>query len=221
MPPPEHHAKERRILHFTHFRHIGGMIDDDALYADSHVGTRLQVEIGDRSIKAYRRIYPVTCGPGGHPCDYVPFYFAPRSPMLYKIGIGGVPHYQDGQDPLVYLVGTIGDVVRAGLRCVFSNGNCGARLTEYYDDLRLLDSEVDWPLMRARMWKDTAEDPTRATPCAAEFLVHERMPWSLIRGLVTRTEATADMVRGLLSDKGQTLQVVVRPDWYYDGERFR
>ena len=141
--------------------------------------------------------------------------------MLYKLGIGGVPHYQDGQDLLVYLVGTIGDVVRAGLPWVFSNGNCGARLTEYYDDLRLLDSKVDWPLMRALMWKDTADDPTRATRRAAEFLVHERMPWSLIRGLVTRTEATADLVRGLLSVKGQTLQVVVRPSWYYDGERFR
>lgn len=125
LPSP----KDRAILHFTHLRHLGTIITGGSILADALVGNRLQHEVGDLGIKANRRTFPVTCGPGGYPCDYVPFYFAPCSPMLYKIAVGGVPHYQDGQDPLVYLVSRIGDVVDASLNWVFSDGNCGAVLT--------------------------------------------------------------------------------------------
>lgn len=212
---------ERLILHFTHVNNLPKIIADGAVYADAVVGARLQTEVGDLTIKARRRTYQVTCGPGGHPCDYVPFYFAPRSPMLYKIAIGGVPHYQDGQNALVYLVSTIGDVTRRGLPWAFSNGNCGAFLTEYFDDLALLDTEVDWVLQHATMWHDTADDPTRATRRAAEFLVHERFPWTLVRGLVVRTTDAADAVRQALQNAESLLDVAVRPRWYYNGARYR
>ena len=53
--------------------------------------------------------------------DYVPFYFAPRSPMVFKLAKGGVPTYTDGQDPLIYLMSTVEAVVQAGLRYLFSD----------------------------------------------------------------------------------------------------
>lgn len=212
--------KDRLILHFTHARHLSRILVDGAILPDAAVGDRLQHDVGDREIKANRRKLPVTCGPGGHPCDYVPFYFAPRSPMLYKIAVGGVSHYQDGQDPLVYLVSMIGDVVDAGLRWVFSDGNCGAMLTGYYDDLADLNKKIDWSLQYATIWKSTAEDPTRATRRAAEFLVHQAMPWSLVRWLVVRNDAVATTVRDLLATAGAHRDVVVRPGWYYNGSRF-
>lgn len=64
--------------------------------------------------------------------------------MLYRIARGGVAQYQHGQTALVYLVTTIDDVHRSGLRWVFSNGNCGALTTEHFNDLQLLDVKVDW-----------------------------------------------------------------------------
>jgi hypothetical protein len=54
--------------------------------------------------------------------DYVPFYFAPRSPMLYKLHKGGVPNYTNGQDPLVYLVSSAEAVAASGASFVFSGG---------------------------------------------------------------------------------------------------
>jgi len=197
-------------VHFTHIDNLRRILADGALRADAHVGARLATEVGDRGIKAVRRRYVVTCGPGGHPADYVPFYFAPRWPMLYRIARGGVAHYQDGQTPLVYLVSTVGEVIRSGRGWVFSNGNCGAPTTEYFDDLGLLDTKVDWPLQRARVWSDTADDPTRATRRAAEFLVHQMVPRALIRQFVTRTPATARAVREILSDAGSLQEVIVR-----------
>jgi hypothetical protein len=207
-------------MHFTHVEHLRTIIGDGALLADSLVGDRLRHEVGDRGIKERRRTLAVTCGPGGQPCDYVPFYFAPKSPMLYRIGRGGVQHYEDGQDPLVYLVSTIGTVVDAGLQWVFSDGNCGAITTGYYDQLDQLDAKVDWPLQRQTMWNPTADDPTRETRRAAEFLVYQLMPWSLVQWLVVRNEETAVTVRTLLAEVGQERQVLVRYHWYYNGSRY-
>ena len=77
-------------MHFTHVDNLRQILADGVLYSDVLVGSRLRTEVGDRQIKADRRRYPVTCEPGGYPADYVPFYFAPRSPMLYRIARGGV-----------------------------------------------------------------------------------------------------------------------------------
>lgn len=208
-------------MHFTHIDNLRQILADGVLYPDAYVGNRLAREVGDRSIKAARRRYRVTCEPGGHPADYVPFYFAPRSPMLYRIACGGVPQYWDGQTPLVYLVTTIQDVCRTGLPWVFSNGNCGAPTTEYFNDLRLLDTKIDWGLQEATMWQATAEDPNRATRRAAEFLVHRQLPWDVIRWVATRTTAAGTAVEHVLSLTGSAQRVLVRPRWYFNGRKYR
>lgn len=43
------------------------------------------ITIGEDDIITKRDERPVTCEPFGVLADYVPFYLAPRSPMLYKI----------------------------------------------------------------------------------------------------------------------------------------
>ena len=81
-----------RLYHFTHVSHLATIVRDGLLCdAQAHVGDRLRIEVGNREIKTQRRQRPVLCGPGGVVADYVPFYFAPRSPMLYAIKGGNVP----------------------------------------------------------------------------------------------------------------------------------
>ena len=46
--------------------------------------------IAYESIQDRRSIKSVPCGVGGSLHDYVPFYFAPRSPMLYTIHRGNL-----------------------------------------------------------------------------------------------------------------------------------
>lgn len=205
------------IMHFTHVRNLPGILEAGCIQADSLVdrGSALLVEAADLGIKAARKKIRITVAPYGCVADYVPFYFAPQSPMLYKLAKGSVLTYTDGQDPLVYLVSTVGAVVEAGLPYLFSDGNCAAAVTQVSGDLALLESMVDWAVMRAQMWNNTAEDPDRMRRRMAEFLVHERVPLRHMAGIAVRTERMRERVDETLTAHGITLPVRVRPNWYY------
>ena len=211
MPEP------RLIYHFTHLKNLPVILKEGALIADSLVqGTqKLQVEVGDLSVKSRRRTMHVTCNPGGCPSDYVPFYFAPRSPMLFKIHKGGVPQYQDGQEHLIYLVSDVDLITKSELQWVFTDGNCAADLTEYFNDVTQLEGAVDWPLMKEVMWKDTAEDPDRMRRRMAEFLVYQRFPLDLLRGIATMTSTVENGVKAQLQEHGFEAYVGTRRGWYY------
>ncbi len=105
--------------------------------------------------------------------------------MLYKIGQGGVPTYNGGQDEIVYLVTKIDKVEEECLRFVFTDRNAALQTARYGDDLRDLDNYVDWELMEARMWNNTDKEPDRRERRMAEFLVHDHVPWSAFIGVAT------------------------------------
>ena len=179
----------------------------------------ITTEVGNRDVKERRRTMEVPVGPRGCPADYVPWYFAPRSPMLFAISKGNVPEYQDGQDPLVYLVTDIRSIVEAGRPWVFSDGNCASAITEYSDDLADLaegtDSLVDWAIMRERYWADTMEDPDRMRRRMAEFLVHEFVPWSVVKTIAVRTQAISLKVQAALGKVEDRTPVRIMAGWYY------
>lgn len=88
-------SSERLIMHFTHVQNLPGILAAGCLHADNQVDRRsaLTVEAADLEIKSSRRAIRIGLAPFGCVADYVPFYFAPRSPMLYKLAKGGVPTY--------------------------------------------------------------------------------------------------------------------------------
>ena len=175
----------------------------------------LEAEVGHRGVKERRRTRAVDVGPGGVTADYVPFYYAPRSPMMYVINLGGVEEYQEGLDPLVYLVTTPEAVSTTGCEMVVSDGNCAKAITEFSGDLEDLDEMVDWELMEATLWNDTDQDGDRMRRRAAELLVHEHLPWEAIQRVATRTESMLGHVRTILDSHGATQPAELRPHWYY------
>lgn len=218
MPDTSHlRPSQRLIMHFTHVNNLPGILSAGCLQADGLVerGSSLVTEAADLDIKARRRAVPVPLPPYGTVADYVPFYFAPRSPMLFALAKGRVPTYTEGQDPLIYLVTTVEAVTAAGLRSVFSDGNCAAAITQVYADLNRLDSVIDWQLMQATMWNNTANDPDRKRRRQAEFLVHERVPASCLAGIVVRKQPMREHVGRIVAAHGSALPVRVQPSWYF------
>lgn len=135
--------------------------------------------------------------------------------MLFKLARGGVPTYTDGQDPLIYLVSRVEAVEAAGLRWLFSDGNCAAAVTQIFNDLEVLDAVVDWDVMAATIWKNTADDPDRMRRRMAEFLVHESLPRRCLAGVVVRSQHVKEQVGTVLAKHGVNLPVGIRPGWYF------
>lgn len=143
--------------------------------------------------------------------DYVPFYFAPRSSMLFTISRGNVPSCPEGQTSVVHLVSSVERVSDSNLPFVFTDGHGIMALTNYYDDLSLLKA-LDWELMKARYWADTLSDPDRKRRRQAEFLVRDFFPWSL----TTDVGVISDTVRQQVKEAtGGSVPVMIRPNWYY------
>jgi hypothetical protein len=211
----------RLVMHFTHVENLPGILAAGCLQADSLVScsSALRVEAGDLAVKARRKQRRVPLPPFGRVADYVPFYFAPRSPMLLTLASGNVPTYAGGQDPLVYLVSSAEAVAAAAQPCLFSDGNCASPLTQFFGDLSLLGSVVDWELMTARMWANTPDDQDRMRRRMAEFLVHQRAPVGCVRLIVVRHESMKRRVEAILAAHGTDIPVAVRPWWYFENVR--
>lgn len=204
------------LFHFTHVENLPSIIAH-GLRSDSVVRAAgaLKVEVGEDRIKAARRFRPVPVPPGGVVADYVPFYFAARSPMLYTIQRGNVAGYQGGQDSIVYLVSKISMMLDGGCAAVFTDRNAYYPYAKFFPDARSAYDEVDWPLMNARMWKNTDTELDRMERRMAEMLVHDEVPFPLIVEIAARSEATLVRVSDLLASVEHQPKLAVRTDWYF------
>ncbi|MGZ8247290.1 type II toxin-antitoxin system toxin DNA ADP-ribosyl transferase DarT [Methylomagnum sp.] len=211
MPP-----NPTSIYHITPLENLrqifqaGGLLAKRALDQEDAGYTN----IAHQTIQDRRAQTPVPCGPGGVLQDYVPFYFAPRSPMLYTLSRGNVEGFTGGQGAIVYLVSTAQTVQAAGLDFVFSDGHGIMAITDFYDDLAHLNA-VDWPLMRANYWADTDDDLDRKRRRQAEFLVHERFPVELIQNIGVIDPIKKQEAEILLAEFGFTMPVAIQRGWYY------
>lgn len=149
---------------------------------------------------------------GGSNC--VPFYFCPRSVMLYLIAQANHPElkYHGGQDPIVHLEANLRATVtwadEEGRRCAFTGSNAGSRYFDDWCDLERLD-EIDWETVHATQWKECKEGKQ------AEFLVEQQFPWQLVTRIGVRSIETRDRAVDALRGCGHVPRVEVRPDWYY------
>lgn len=200
------------IYHFTDYRNLEGIVQAGALQCHGQAPAKL--DIGNQSIKSNRQIIDVDCGPGGKVCDYVPFYFAARSPMLFSIKCGNVAGVDPDQRRLVYLVTSTEAMYQAGLECVFTDGNAAVAITEFDDDPGNLDTLVDWAIMKEKYWRNSPEDGDRVRRRMAEFLVHGEVPIELITEIGVHDAGVSDALAKVLEGTWQ-VRVNVRGGWYF------
>lgn len=152
--------------------------------------------------------------PGLHVGECVPFYFCPRSVMLYVIHMANHAElsYRGGQGPIVHLEADLGRVVAwaedQGQRWAFTLSNAASEYFEDRCDLAQL-GEIDWSAVEARDWQHCSG------PEQAEFLIEAQVPWEL----VARVGVRSPEVRGLANSAMQAATykppVEIEPDWYY------
>jgi hypothetical protein len=207
------------IYHITHVSNLEQIIRAQGLWCDAERARQRfdPVGIAYQSLKKRRSRTPVPVAAGGTLDDYVPFYFANRSPMLYAIHTGQVEGYIEGQQRVIYLVSTVEKVVEGDQRWAFTDGHPVEGMTKFFDRLDDLD-KVDWSVIEDWRWKNIATDPDRKRRKQAEFLVHGFVPWDRLDRIGVASEAMARQVRQVLHNAAieHRPAVVIEPKWYYD-----
>lgn len=204
------------IYHITHVDNLPAIIAAGALWSDARLkaASAASTNIAHDHIKQRRERTPVTVPPRGVVADYVPFYFCPRSPMLYAFHGGTVSSALGTQQDILHLVLDAESLVDAGLPCVHTDGNAASQPLRFFPDVAGFGS-LRWEVIQSWSWKDTPDDNDRKRSKQAEFLVHDRVPWQHVESIGAMTEATRDRAIAAMASAEHRPPVVLQPDWYY------
>jgi hypothetical protein len=208
-----------KLYHITHVDNLPGIVADGGLISDRAMINRggPAQAIGMSDIKR-RRVeqLDVSCQPGTKVGDYVPFYFCPRSIMLYVVHRAKHPElsYRGGQEPVVHFEADLHAVVEWAedhdVRWAFSLSNAGAFYTEFRSRLEDLD-QLDWPAIAAMDFR--AADVKEGKQ--AEFLVYARFPFDLVGRIGVRSEAVRRQAAAAIARAGRQPPIELRPEWYF------
>lgn len=210
-------VEERLIFHITHIDNLPAILADGYLWSDYEVQKtqNSRTVIGFDTIKKRRlEKLPVSCHPSTFVGHYVPFYFCPRSPMLYVIHRRNSElSYQGGQERIIHLVSRINMAIQLseGRPWAFTDGNAGVSYTRFSNDLAQFDDFVDRNAVQATDWRDSIVKERKQ----AEFLVHQKFPWTGISAIGVYNQSVADEVQRFLTSQAHQPQVAVKQDWYY------
>lgn len=215
MTPPPAHPK---IYHITHADNLPLILAADGLWSDAVMLQRggPSAAIGMGSIKQRRLRLPVKCQPGDKVGEYVPFYFGPRSIMLYLIHAANHPElaYRGGQGPIVHLEADLNEAIAwadaDGRRWAFTLSNAGSAYAEFRADPTQLH-EINWGAIAARDFRNSEINEGKQ----AEFLVRECFPWTLIRRIGVHSSTVQSRVIRAIASTGHRPPVEVLPNWYY------
>jgi hypothetical protein len=214
LPPPDH----PKIYHITHGKNLAGIITDGCLWSNAEMVQRggPVTPIGISEIKLRRDQLLVTSHPGTTVGEYVPFYFCPRSVMLYILHRGNHPSitYSEGQRPIVHLEADLHEVVTwaesQNRPWAFTDRNAGTRYFQSFRTIAEL-SQLNWEHIAAGYFRDALVKDAKQ----AEFLVYGKFPWHLVRAIGVHDEAVAERVREIVIQSEHQPDVRIEADWYF------
>jgi len=211
-PPPY-----PKIYHIVHIDRLSSIIREGYLWCDTEINRnpRPGTAVGIPKIKQRRLTKPLASHPGLCVGDCVPFYFCPRSVMLFVIYKQDHPDlpYRGGQDCIVHLEADMRQAVawaeKWNIRWAFTPSNAGAFDSEDRCDLAHL-GEINWDAVQTHDFAECKKDKQ------AEFLVEWRFPWWLVSRIGVISPQRCNQTLGILVNaRGHAPNVEIRREWYY------
>ena len=206
-----HRPDQTLIYHITDVDNLPGILAGGGLRSDAAMAQHNSEVIGYEHIKQRRMTaIRVDCCGGRFVGEFVPFYFCPRSPMLYTVNLGNTGRAPGCQNSIVHLVATLAAGINQNRPWAISDGNAGAFHTAFSTELNALDG-LDWAAIRATQWQGLTHKKS------AEFLIADLFDWSGLQSIACYNEETAQKVRALLTPDTLLHKPVVKieSNWYY------
>lgn len=212
-----------KIYHIVHVDRLPSIIQSNGLWCDAEMmkHSGLGTTIGMSTIKA-RRLNELTLDshPGLHVGECVPFYFCPRSVMLYLIYRANDREltYRGGQGHIVHmefdLYAAVNWAEANNLRWAFTLSNAGAYYFEDRSNLANLH-EIDWDAVAADKWSGHGLPHSGSHGKQAEFLVEGSFPWELVERIGVQNQAAYTQVAHALTASAHKPQLEIKTEWYY------
>ena len=205
------------IYHITHIDNLDSIVESGGLFSQNRlVSPQKPIPIGMEEVKHRRTTRPVDCYPGTFVADYVPFYFCPRSVMLYILYKGNHPgiDYRGGQEPIIHLRAPLLRVAEwaenTGHKWCFTLANAAAGYTEFKNSLADVQ-EINWRAVDSMDFQDENIKEGKQ----AEFLVYEFFDISSFDEVGVFSAAFADRVEQSFQGLRKWPLVNVHKEWYY------
>jgi hypothetical protein len=208
-----------KIYHITHFNNLPGIVKTGVIYSDAECRRQcLDCDVVGMSAIKQRRLTElvVECHPETKVGEYVPFYFCPRSIMLYILHMANHLDltYRGGQRPIVHLQADLRAVVRWAeehqIRWAFSDRNAGAYVARFYKEYDALGN-IDWEAVASTDFREVRVMEAKQ----AEFLFFGSFPWTLVEEIGVIDAATAGLVREALQGAPPCPPITVKHGWYF------
>jgi hypothetical protein len=209
MPIDPHRTK---IYHITHVENLVEILTAGGLYSDVQLKLmgRENSQIGYSHIKQRRmEQYRIAVCGERFVGEFVPFYYCPRSPMLYTINKGNTGREPGCQTEILHLVSNAGAGMSLGRAWAVSDGNAGAGYAEFANGADALET-VNWPIVNSNDWAGS-----RIYAKASEFLVADFYPFGAFTAIGCHNERTAERTWAILQRHGVAIPVTVERNWYY------
>lgn len=203
-----------KIYHITHVDNLASILQRGKIHSDRRVQNSSQV--GMNHIKARRLALDVKCHPQTKVGEYVPFYFCPRSIMLYILYRGNHPDlsYQGGQTPIIHLEASLHGVIewadKNSRKWAFSTSNAGASYTSFYNQTDEL-GQVNWSAVGATDFRPNEIKEGKQ----AEFLLYEEFPFELVERIGVINQEMKERVRHIIDSSDYEPIVCEKRDWYF------
>ncbi|MCG9027364.1 type II toxin-antitoxin system toxin DNA ADP-ribosyl transferase DarT [Laribacter hongkongensis] len=201
-----------RLFHITDISNLPSIVSNGGIFSDA----AMRIAHADHSVIGYgdikdRRLNQITvsCCDNRYVGEFVPFYYCPRSPMLYTINMGNTGRQPGCQKDIVHLVTTAIAGMSTGRDWAISDGNAGAFYTSFYNSPDSLIN-LNWEVINSNDWGGN-----RRNQKSSEFLVAEYFPWSEIKGIGCYNQEALERVKSAIANSPHNVPVRVLSDWYY------
>lgn len=203
------HPEQALIYHITDVENLPSILTEGGLRSDAVMAEKNPTIIGYGHIKARRLTQiRVNCCGGRFVGEFVPFYFCPRSPMLYTTNKGATGRPSGCQRTILHLVSRVSVGIAMDRAWAVSDGNAGAIHTWFGATLDAIKT-LDWEAIRATDWRGKTHQKS------AEFLVADFFPWTGIHAIGCHNSEVARQVQDLVGSQPHRPAVTVEPAWYY------
>jgi len=211
-----------KIYHIVHADRLVSIVADGFVWSDAVMAQRTNTgtTIGMSNIKARRlNELRLRCHPGLYVGECAPFYFCPRSVMLFLIHRRNEElFYKGGQEPIVHLEGDLHRTLQwaeaNGRRWAFTLSNAGSYYFEDRSNVAQLD-EINWEAVHARQWSGNGIPSSVKDGKQAEFLIECGFPWHLVERIGVRSQAWVGAVSAAMGTAEHRPRIEIRPEWYY------